>query len=86
MKEFWVYNLLRIGIFLVCLVTVIAVWAMVADSVPILWACVVSMLLSGVASYFVLARQREALAQRVDLRARRMSAAFEEHKAKEDVD
>ena len=47
MKEFWVYNLLRIGIFLISLVTVLAIWAMVADSVPILWACVVAMLLSG---------------------------------------
>ena len=86
MKEFWVYNLLRIGILLICLVTVIAVWAMVSNSVPILWALVVSMLLSGVTSYFVLARQREALAQRVQTRAQRMTAAFEESKAKEDVD
>jgi hypothetical protein len=86
MKEFWVYNLLRIGILLVCLVTVIGVWALIAGSVPILWALVVAMLLSGVASYFLLKPQRAALAQRVELRARRMSAAFEERKAKEDVD
>jgi hypothetical protein len=86
MKEFWVYNLLRIGLFLIWLVTILAVWAVIAGSVPILWACVLAMLLSGVTSYFVLGPQRAALARRVELRAQRMTAAFEEHKAKEDVD
>ena len=86
MKEFWVYKLLRIGLFLVSLVTVLAIWAMVADSVPILWACVVAMLLSGITSYFVLAPQRQALARRVEQRAARMSSAFEAQRAKEDVD
>ena len=86
MKEFWVYNLLRAGILLVSTVTVIGVWALIAGSVPILWAFVVSMLLSGVASYYLLARQRKALALRVEERARRMSAAFEAQRAKEDAD
>jgi hypothetical protein len=86
MKEFWVYNLLRAGILLISTVTVITVWALVADSVPILWAFVVSMLLSGVVSFYVLGAQRRALALRVEERAQRMSAAFEERKAKEDVD
>jgi hypothetical protein len=86
MKEFWLYTLLRIGIFLAWVVTVIGVWALVANSVPIMWAVVVAFALSGVTSYFLLARQREALARRVELRAQRMTSAFEEHKAKEDVD
>ena len=86
MKEFWVYNLLRIGILLICLVTVFAVWAMTADEVPVLWALVISMLLSGAISYFVLAPQREALARRVQTRAERMSSAFEAQRSKEDVD
>lgn len=86
MKEFWVYNLLRIGLFLISLVTVFAVWAVLADSVPVLWAVVIAMLISGVASYFLLARQREALARRVSLRAQRMSEAFEAQRAKEDVE
>jgi len=86
MKEFWTYNLLRIGIFIAWTVMVIAVWALIAGSVPILWAMVLAMVLSGITSYFLLARQREALARRVHARAQRMTAAFEDHKAKEDVD
>jgi uncharacterized membrane protein len=86
MKEFWLYTLLRIGIFLTWTVTVIGVWALVADTVPVMWAVVIAFALSGITSYFLLARQREALARRVEERAQRMSAAFEERKAKEDVD
>lgn len=86
MKEFWLYTLLRIGIFLVWLVTVIAVWALIAGSVPIMWAVVVAFALSGITSYFLLARQREALARRVEVRAQRMTRALDEHRAKEDVD
>jgi len=86
MKEFWLYTLLRIGIFLTWLVTVIGVWALIGDSVPIMWAVVIAFALSGDTSFFLLARQREALARRVEVRAQRMTTAFEEHKAKEDVD
>lgn len=86
MKEFWLYTSLRIGIFLTWLVTVIGVWALIGDSVPIMWAVVIAFALSGVTSFFLLARQREALARRVEVRAQRMTTAFEEHKAKEDVD
>jgi membrane protein implicated in regulation of membrane protease activity len=86
MKEFWLYTLLRIGIFLAWVITVIAVWALVAGSVPVMWAVVIAFALSGITSYFLLARQREALARRVEVRAQRMSAAFEESRAKEDVD
>jgi hypothetical protein len=41
---------------------------------------------SGVASYYVLNSQRESFARRVDERARKASAAFEAHKAREDAD
>jgi len=37
-----------------------------------------------VASYYLLNRQRDALARRVEQRAARASAAFEERKARED--
>ena len=42
--------------------------------------------LSGIASYFILDRQREAFARRVENRAAKASAAFEERKAREDED
>ncbi len=59
---------------------------MIADKVPVLWVVVIAFAISGVASYFLLNRQREAFARRVDERARRVSVRFEELKAKEDVD
>jgi hypothetical protein len=51
-----------------------------------MWVMVISLALSGVASYFLLNRQRESFARRVDERARRAAAAFEAPKAREDAD
>ena len=86
MKEFAVYTALRLLLFAASFAIVAGTWLAVADSVPVLWVLVIALVISGVASYFVLNRQRERFAQRVDERARRASAAFEAHKAREDVD
>ncbi len=86
MKEFIVYTAMRIGLFVTSLVVVIGVWLLVADQVPVLWAVVIAFVMSGVASYFLLNRQREAFARRVERRAERMQERFEEMKSKEDVD
>ena len=59
---------------------------LVADQVPMLWAVVIAFVLSGVASYFLLNRQREAFARRVEARAERASAAFEAQRSTEDAD
>jgi len=85
-KEFVVYTALRIGLFLTSLMVVIGVWLLIADQVPILWAVVIAFVLSGLASYFLLTRQREAFARHVERRAERMQERFEEMKSKEDVD
>ena len=85
-KEFVIYTGLRIGLFVASLVVVFGIWALVADTVPILWVVVISFVMSGLASYFLLNRQREAFARRVERRAERMQERFEEMKAKEDVD
>jgi uncharacterized membrane protein len=85
-KEFIVYTAMRIGLFVTSLVVVIGVWLLVADQVPVLWAVVIAFVMSGVASYFLLKRQREAFARRVELRAERMQERFEQAKAKEDAD
>lgn len=77
---------MRIGLFLSSLVVVIGVWMLIAGEVPIVWAVVIAFALSGVGSYFLLNRQREAFARRVEERAQRMSARYEELKTKEDVD
>ena len=47
---------------------------------------ILALAISGLASYFLLGRQRAALARHVDTRARRASEKFEQMKAKEDVD
>ena len=85
-KEFVIYTALRLGLFLASLVVVVGVWMLLADSVPILWPLVISFVVSGLASYFLLNRQREAFARRVERRAERMTERFEEMKSKEDVD
>lgn len=85
-KEFWIYTALRAGLFVTTLVTVVGVWMLVADQVPVLWAVVVAFVVSGVASYFLLNRSREAFARKVQARAERASAAFDAQRSKEDTD
>lgn len=87
MKEFVVYTALRILLFLASFGVVVGIWGLIADDgVPLIWAVALAFLISGVVSYFVLDRQREAFARRVEERAAKASAAFEEHKAREDED
>lgn len=86
MKEFWIYTLLRLALFVGSLGIVVGVWFLAADQVPILWAIVIAFLLSGLGSYFLLNRQREALARRVQTRAETMTAKVEEMRSKEDRD
>ncbi len=85
-KEFVVYTVLRLVLFVGTVAIVSGIWLAVSDHVPILWVLVISLVVSGVASYFVLGRQRESFARRVDERARRASAALEARRAREDVD
>lgn len=86
MKEFWIYTLLRFVLFLGSLGIVVGVWFLVDGQVPVLWAVVIAFLMSGVGSYFLLNRPREALAQRVQERATKMSTRIEEMRSKEDAD
>ena len=85
MKEFVVYTGLRIALFLASLGVVVGIWAAVSGGeVHAFLAVVLAFLLSGVASYFLLSRQRDAFARRVEERASRATAAFEARKARED--
>jgi Protein of unknown function (DUF4229) len=85
-KEFWVYTGLRLLLFAASVVVVGGIWLAVSDSASLMWILILSLVLSGIASYLVLGRQRIALARHVDERARRASAKIEEMSAKEDVD
>jgi hypothetical protein len=85
-KEFWIYTALRLVLFAASFGIVVGLWFVFTDSVPILWALVIALVVSGVGSYVVLNRQREALARRVQVRAEAMTAKIEEMKAKEDAE
>ena len=87
MKEFVVYTAMRVVLFLASFGVVVGVMALAFDGrYNLFWAIILAFLLSGIASYFILNRQREAFAQRVESRAFKASAAFEERKAREDRD
>lgn len=86
MKEFVIYSGLRLLLLVGCFVVVAGIWSLLDpdDEIPVLGPLLVAVLLSGVASYFLLNRQREAFAQRVQTRADRAAAKFEEMRTKED--
>ena len=85
MKEFLVYTGLRIALFLASLGVIVGVWAMATGGrVHLFWSVVAAFLVSGIASYYLLSRQRDAFARRVEERAARATAAFEARKARED--
>jgi cyanate permease len=85
-KEFVVYTGLRILLFVASLAVVAGIWLLLTDEVPVLWVLILGFALSGVASYFLLHRQRAAFASRVEARAQKASVRFEEMRAREDVD
>lgn len=86
MKEFAVYTGLRLGMFLGAFGIVFGIWTLFSDEFNIGIALALAFVVSGIGSYFLLDRQRQAFAQRVEARAERATAAFEEMKAKEDAD
>ena len=86
MREFAVYTGLRLLMFAATFGVVVGVWLLVSDKANIFVAVVIAFVASGIGSYFLLNRQREDLARRVEVRAERATKAFEERKAREDVD
>lgn len=86
MKEFWTYTGLRLLFFAASIVVVGGAWLAISDSANVMWVLLISLVISGLASYFLLGSQRGALARHVDERARRATERFEELKAKEDAD
>ncbi|MCW2794432.1 MAG: hypothetical protein JWO76_3530 [Nocardioides sp.] len=85
-KEFVVYTALRILLFVASLGIVVGVWLLLSDSMPIVWAVVIAFAMSGIASYFLLNGPRAAFAARVEERASKAAAAFDERRAREDAD
>ena len=86
MREFAVYTGLRLVLFLATLGVVIGAWVLIADEANVFFSVIIAFVLSGIGSYFLLERQRAAFAGRVEARAERATAAFDERRAREDVD
>lgn len=87
MKEFLIYTALRLGLFAAALAVILGLTWLVVDEVSetqVLIAAAAAFLLSGLASYRLLHGHRELLARKVEERATRATAKFEELKAKED--
>lgn len=70
MKDILIYNALRFGVFLATFSVVLSLWAVFNDGVvktaSVMWVLIISFVVSGVASYFLLRRQREKFAQKVE--------------------
>lgn len=84
MKEFWVYTLMRLGLFLGAFLIVFGVWFAVAGEVTVWVAIVIAFLLSGIASFVLLDKQRAKFAQKVEHRARPIEEKFEAMRTRED--
>lgn len=84
-KELAIYTVLRLLLFVAVLAVVLGVWIKVAGSgANLLWPVIVAFALSGVISLFLLSSPREAAARRVEQRAARAAAKYDELRAKED--
>ncbi|MDO9379295.1 MAG: DUF4229 domain-containing protein [Nocardioidaceae bacterium] len=83
------YTLARLGLFLVAFALVWAVCLPLGyrwTSITALWTALVALAISAVASFALLGRLRDQVAERVQVRAERMSARIEESRRAEDLD
>jgi uncharacterized protein DUF4229 len=83
------YATLRIGIFLASLAVlwgVIAATGHIVTGNGVLYLMMGALLISGVASFFLLSRQRDAMSVQVTRRTERLAGRFEESAAMEDED
>lgn len=84
-KEFAIYTVLRLGLFVAVLAVVLGIWILLLGrEASLLWPLLVAFVVSGVLSVFVLNSPREAFARKVESRAERAAAAFDELRSKED--
>lgn len=86
MKEFWIYTGMRVLLFVASFAVVFGIWSLVSDTVALLPVLLIALIISGIASYFLLNRQRDAFARQVQVRAERATQRHQERTAKEDTD
>jgi hypothetical protein len=85
-KEFVIYTLARVGLFVASYAVIAGVWIMLTGTVSLLWTLVLAAVVSGVSSYYLLRAPRQRFAARVDARARAASERFEAARSREDTD
>lgn len=89
MKEFAVYTLARVGLFLATYALVIGVYLVLSGTrtFPVtLWPLLLAAVISALASYKLLAVPRQRFAAKVEERAQAAARKFEGSRSKEDVD
>lgn len=84
MREFAVYTLARLGLFVGSYAVVAGGWVLATDRLPVLPPLLLAAVLSALGSYSLLRRQRARFAAVVEQRARSASRRFEAARSKED--
>jgi Protein of unknown function (DUF4229) len=84
-KEFAVYTLARIGLFVASYLVITGLFLAFGRS-SLLLQLLLAAAVSAVASYYLLQGPRQRFAARVDARASNIARRFEEARAKEDRD
>jgi Protein of unknown function (DUF4229) len=84
-KEFAVYTLARIGLFVASYLVISGLFLAFGRS-SLLLQLLLAAVVSAVASYYLLQGPRQRFAARVDARASNIARRFEEARAKEDRD
>lgn len=86
MKEFAIYTAARLGLFVVSYAVVVGIYLLVSgeSEIPLFWPFLVAVLISAVASAYLLRAQRERFALVVQRRAEKASARLEQARSKED--
>lgn len=87
-KEFVIYTLARLGLFVASYAVIVGVFWLVTDGrpVPVLWPLLLAAVVSAVASYKMLAVPRARFAAVVERRAEASARRFEQARSKEDLD
>lgn len=86
MKEFVIYTLARLGLFVASYAIVVGIYLAVtgSDPVPLLWPFLVAIGMSSIGSVYLLKGQRARFAAVVERRAAKATRRFDESRAKED--
>jgi hypothetical protein len=85
-KEFVVYTLSRLGLFVLSYLLVVGVYLLATggDPVPLFWPFLLAIVVSSIASVYLLKGQRQRFAAVIERRAAAASERLERSRTKED--